>query len=76
LSSHGRDHEYFVFTPPLGLLVGDGKDAQGNAGASPLAGYQFFGEVTIDVATKALTVELIDLNGVSQFSKTLAPQGA
>ena len=47
-----------------------------SAGASPLAGYQFFGEVTIDAATKALTVELIDLNGVSQFSKTLAPQGA
>jgi alkaline phosphatase D len=47
-----------------------------SAGASPLAGYQFFGEVTIDAATKALTVELIDLNGVSQFSKMLAPQGA
>jgi alkaline phosphatase D len=44
------------------------------AGASPLAGYQFFGEVNIDPASKALTVELIDLNGVSQFSKTLPPQ--
>ena len=44
------------------------------AGASPLAGYQFFGEMLIDPASKALTVELIDLNGVSQFSKTLAPQ--
>jgi alkaline phosphatase D len=43
------------------------------AGASPLAGYQFFGEIRIDPATKALTAELIDLNGVSQFSKTLAP---
>jgi alkaline phosphatase D len=46
-----------------------------SANLSPLAGYQFFGEATVDAATKALTVELIDLNGVSQFSKTLAPQG-
>jgi alkaline phosphatase D len=44
------------------------------AGASPLAGYQFFGEVLIDPASKTLTAELIDLNGVSQFSKTLVPQ--
>jgi alkaline phosphatase D len=42
--------------------------------ASPFSGYQFFGEVLIDPATKAMTVELIDLNGVSHFSKTLAPQ--
>jgi alkaline phosphatase D len=44
------------------------------ANSSPLSGYQFFGEVLIDPATKAMTVELIDLNGVSQFSKTLPPQ--
>ena len=44
------------------------------ANSSPFAGYQFFGEVLIDPASKAMTVELIDLNGVSQFSKTLAPQ--
>ena len=41
------------------------------ANASPLAGYQFFGEIRIDPASKALTAELIDLDGVSQFSKTL-----
>ena len=44
-------------------------------GASPFAGFQFFGEVNIDSQSKALTVDLIDLNGVSQFSKTLAPIG-
>jgi alkaline phosphatase D len=44
------------------------------ANSSPFSGYQFFGEVLIDPATKAMTVELIDLNGVSQFSKTLPPQ--
>ena len=44
------------------------------ANSSPFAGYQFFGEVLIDPASKAMTVELIDLNGVSQFSKTLTPQ--
>jgi alkaline phosphatase D len=41
------------------------------SGASPFAGYQFFGEVNIDPQTKALTVDLIDLNGVSQFQKVL-----
>jgi len=30
--------------------------------------------VLIDPASKTLTAELIDLNGVSQFSKTLVPQ--
>ncbi len=44
------------------------------ANASPLAGYQFFGEVLIDPVSKAMTVELINLDGVSQFAKTLTPQ--
>jgi alkaline phosphatase D len=48
-----------------------GPDAQR---ASPFAGFQFFGEVNIDPQSKALSVDLIDLNGVSQFRKTLAPQ--
>ncbi|MDB5757949.1 MAG: alkaline phosphatase [Burkholderia sp.] len=45
-----------------------GPDAQG---ASPFAGFQFFGEVAIDPQSKALSVELINLDGVSQFKKTL-----
>ena len=42
--------------------------------ASPFAGFQFFGEVNIDPQTKALSVDLINLDGVSQFRKTLAPE--
>ncbi len=45
------------------------------ANSSPFAGYQFFGEVLIDPVTRAMTVELIDLDGVSQFSKTLQARG-
>jgi alkaline phosphatase D len=45
-----------------------GPDAQG---ASPFAGFQFFGEVNIDPQSKSLSVELINLDGVSQFKKTL-----
>lgn len=45
------------------------------ANASPYAGFQFFGEVNIDPQTKVLTVDLIDLDGVSQFKKSLAPVG-
>ena len=45
------------------------------ANASPFAGYQFFGEVTIDPQSKAMSVELIDLDGVSQFKKILTPDG-
>ncbi|WP_051705561.1 alkaline phosphatase D family protein [Cupriavidus metallidurans] len=41
---------------------------------SPFAGYQFFGEVNIDPASRALTVDLRDLNGVSQYSQTLQAQ--
>lgn len=41
---------------------------------SPFAGFQFFGEVNIDPASRALTVDLRDLNGVSQFSQTLQAQ--
>jgi alkaline phosphatase D len=44
------------------------------ANSSPFAGFQFFGEVLIDPVSKAMTVELINLDGVSQFSQTLPPQ--
>jgi alkaline phosphatase D len=44
--------------------------------SSPFAGYQFFGEATIDPKTKAMTVELFNLDGVSQFRQTLPAAGA
>ncbi len=43
----------------------------GQVNLSPYAGLQFFGEVNIDKASKAMTVDLKDLNGDSVFSKTL-----
>ncbi|MFI3197380.1 MAG: alkaline phosphatase D family protein [Methylococcaceae bacterium] len=45
--------------------------AAGQSNLSPLAGLQFFGEVNIDKISKALTVDLKDINGASVFSKTL-----
>ncbi len=42
---------------------------------SPFAGYQFFGEVNIDPHTRAMTVDLRDLDGVSQYRHTLQAQG-
>ena len=43
--------------------------------SSPFAGYQFFGEVNIDPRTKAMKVELFNLDGVSQFAQTLPAVG-
>ena len=43
----------------------------GQVNLSPFAGLQFFGEVNINKDTKAMTVDLKDLNGASIFSKTL-----
>lgn len=43
----------------------------GRANLSPYAGLQFFGEVHIDRQSKAMTVELKDINGDAVFSKTL-----
>lgn len=40
---------------------------------SPLAGFQFFGEVQIDGQTAELTVILRDLDGVSVFQQKLQP---
>jgi alkaline phosphatase D len=43
----------------------------GESNLPPSAGLQFFGEVTIDGATEALTVTLRDLGGSALYSKTL-----
>lgn len=45
------------------------------ANASPLEGYQYFGEVDIDGDSRTLTVHLRDLTGVSLWSTALVPQG-
>ncbi|MCT8357567.1 alkaline phosphatase D family protein [Xanthomonas citri pv. anacardii] len=42
---------------------------------SPLAGYQFFGEVEIDGRSGVLTVTLRDLDGVAQFRQPILPHG-
>ena len=41
---------------------------------SPLAGFQFFGEMRIDPRSRALTVGFIDINGATVFERTLEPQ--
>lgn len=43
---------------------------------SPLAGYQFFGEVEIDGRSGVLTVTLRDLDGVAQFRQPILPHAA
>ncbi len=44
----------------------------GQVNLSPFAGLQFFGEVNIDRRSRALTVDLKDIEGTTVFSKTLA----
>lgn len=44
--------------------------------AAPSTGMQFFGQVDIDAKTRAMTVTLKDLEGVSLYSKTLHPTNA
>ena len=44
----------------------------GQVNLSPFAGLQFFGEVNIDRKSRALTVDLKDIEGTTVFSKTLA----
>jgi alkaline phosphatase D len=46
----------------------------GQSNLSPYSGLQFFGEVNIDSSSAQLTVDLRDINGLSVFSKTLAPR--
>jgi alkaline phosphatase D len=43
------------------------------ANQPPSAGLQFFGHVTVDAATEALTVRLKDLSGATLFQVTLDP---
>ncbi|SFS94024.1 alkaline phosphatase D family protein [Saccharopolyspora flava] len=43
-------------------------------GASPLEGFQHFGEVTIDGDTEQLTVDLRNQQGIYLWTKTLDPQ--
>ena len=40
-------------------------------GASPLAGYQFFGEVEIDAASRSMTVRLCDIDGAVLHSEVI-----
>ncbi len=44
---------------------------KGQANLAPSAGYQFFGEVKIESATKALTVTLRDIAGTALFEQRL-----
>ncbi|MFL6127276.1 alkaline phosphatase D family protein, partial [Actinophytocola sp.] len=53
--------QVFAHTPPA-------------ANASPLAGFQHFGEVNVDGGSGVLTVDLRTGQGVSLWSKTLVPQ--
>ncbi|MGZ8160175.1 MAG: alkaline phosphatase D family protein [Methylobacter sp.] len=46
----------------------------GQVNLSPFAGLQFFGEVNIDKRSRALTVDLKDINGATVFSKTLSAE--
>jgi alkaline phosphatase D len=41
------------------------------ANLSPLAGYQFFGEMRIDPRTRQLIIALVDINGATVFEKIL-----
>jgi alkaline phosphatase D len=43
----------------------------GQSNLSPFAGLQFFGDVNIDKQSRAMTVELKDINGLVVFTKTL-----
>ncbi|MDP3903424.1 MAG: alkaline phosphatase D family protein [Methylococcaceae bacterium] len=43
----------------------------GQVNLSPYAGLQFFGEVNIDKRSRAMTVDLKDIDGATVFSKTL-----
>src|SRR5690606_2829191 len=43
------------------------------ANSSPMAGYQFFGEVDIDSQTGTLKVSLRDIQGDAVFSQMLEP---
>lgn len=46
----------------------------GQVNLSPYAGLQFFGEVNIDKNSRALTVDLKDINGTSVYNKILSAE--
>lgn len=46
----------------------------GQANLSPLSGMQFFGEVNINAATKALQVDLRDMSGASLYAISLSAE--
>ncbi len=46
---------------------------EGPANLAPSAGYQFFGVATLDGATKALTVKLMDVAGATLYEVELPP---
>jgi len=46
----------------------------GQVNLSPYAGLQFFGEVNIDKASRAMTVDLKDIGGTSVFQKVLSAE--
>jgi len=59
----------------FGIQVMYQKTPQGpRPDSSPKAGLQFFGEVFIDAAFGALTINLRDLSGARLYSRTLEPQ--
>jgi alkaline phosphatase D len=41
---------------------------------SPLARFQFFGDVQIDLRSRQLTVSFVDLGGSTVFQRSLEPQ--
>ena len=45
-------------------------------GASPLAGYQFFGEVEIDAVSRNMTVRLCDIDGAVLHAEVIAAETA
>lgn len=59
--------------PTFGVQVVYQK-APETAGVSPLAGYQFFGEVEIDSASAELTVTLRDVEDHALWTRTLQPE--
>ena len=40
---------------------------------SPLAGFQFFGEMRVDPRGRTLNVAFVDINGATVFARSLEP---
>jgi alkaline phosphatase D len=63
-----------TFGPQLVFKKEPVAGSYGFSGLSPYGGMQFFGEVNIDKVSKAMTVDLKDINGVSVFRQLLNAQ--